>query len=348
VVSAPAPARSPWQRLYEAAHRYRAARWRARAERLPVAVWSVGNLHWGGTGKTPVVVAIATWLRDRGVRVAVLSRGYGRRGSGPLVVSTGRGPRVDPGRAGDEPWLLAEALPTVPVAVGERRSAAARLLLATLPAPPQLFLLDDGFSHLRLARDLDLLVLPARDPFGGGRLPPGGRLREPLAAAARAHALLLAGADVDGGRARQTGDALAPYGFLGPAFACEVQAAAARRVGADDAAITPAPPLLLVTGIAGPARVRAAAESVGLRVADHLAFGDHHAYPGRSLRRIERAAARAGAAAVLTTTKDRVKLAGRLSLPLWELPVAAAPEPAFWSWLAKRLPTSEARPTAAV
>ena len=104
----------------------------------------------------------------------------------------------------------------------------------------------------------------------------------------------------------------------------------------------PSGPLLLVTGIARPQRVRAAAEAAGLRIADHLAFRDHHRYPPRSLRRIERAAARAGAAGVLTTAKDRVKLAGRLALPLWELPVAAAPEPAFWIWLAARLPASAA------
>src|SRR5207302_965361 len=106
------------------------------------------------------------------------------------------------------PWLLAEQLPGVAVAVARRRADAGRLLLATLSRRPQLFLLDDGFSHLALARELDLLVLPAADPFGGGRLPPGGRLREPLAAAARAQALLLAGEAVSPARAREVGESL--------------------------------------------------------------------------------------------------------------------------------------------
>ena len=343
---APPPSRSPWQRLYAAAHRRRAARWSLRAERLSVPVWSVGNLHWGGTGKTPVVAAVAAWLRERGVAVAVLSRGYGRRGGGPLVVSTGAGPLVPPERAGDEPWLLADSLPGVPVAVAARRADAARLLLATLPSPPQLFLLDDGFSHLRLHRDLDLLVLPADDPFGGGRLLPSGRLREPLAATARADALLLTGEGATPEHAREIGEALAAYGFAGAAFACKTEPQSQRLVRSDEgpspavaSIVVPPGPLLLVTGIARPERVRRAAAAAGVTVSDHLAFADHHDYPPRSVRLIARAAERAGAAGVLTTAKDRVKLAGKLSLPLWELPVVAAPEPAFWSWLLSRLPT---------
>ncbi|HEV8240257.1 MAG TPA: tetraacyldisaccharide 4'-kinase [Thermoanaerobaculia bacterium] len=362
-MTAPPPSRSPWQRLYAAAHRRRVGYWSTRAERLPVPVWSIGNLHWGGTGKTPVVGAVASWLCERGVAVAVLSRGYGRRGSGPLVVSTGAGPLVLPERAGDEPWLLAESLPGVPVAVAARRIDAARLLLATLAAPPQLFLLDDGFSHLRLHRDLDLLALPDDDPFGGGRLLPSGRLREPLVATARAHAVLLTGAGATPERAREVSEALAAYGFAGAAFACVVRPQAPQLVKPADSservttraggssnhqknsqtvASINGPPgaLLLVTGIARPERVRRAAAAAGVTVADHVAFADHHAYPPRSVRLIARAAQRAEAVGVLTTAKDRVKLDGKLALPLWELPVTAAPEPAFWSWLSARLPAT--------
>jgi tetraacyldisaccharide 4'-kinase len=308
-------------------------------------VWSVGNLHWGGTGKTPVVSAVAAWLRENGERAAILSRGYGRRGGGgPLLVSRGEGPLVSPARAGDEPWLLAEQLPGVAVAVAARRAAAGRLLLATLAPPPTLFLLDDGFSHLRLARDLDVLVLPADDPFGGGRLLPGGRLREPLAAAARAHGVLLAGEAVTPSAAREVGAALGAHGFHGGAFACRMGVGEPRPVSAPPRAHgqaaprVEAGPWLLVTGVARAERVRRSAAAAGLAVADHLAFADHHDYPPHSLHIIARTAARSGAVAVLTTTKDRVKLTGRLPLPLWELPVAAAPEPAFWAWLTGRLP----------
>ncbi len=313
-------------------------------------VWSVGNLLWGGTGKTPVVAAVAAWLRDRGSPPALLSRGFGRRGRGPLVVSAGEGPIVSPAHAGDEPWMLAEQLPGVPVAVAARRADAARLLLSTLAVPPSLFLLDDGFSHLALARDLDLLVLPVEDPFGGGRLPPGGRLREPLAAAARAQALLLVGDGAGPAAAREVGTALVRHGFAGAAFACTTVAGPPRSVTARretgvpaGEAETPAAPLLLVTGIARPERVRRAAEAMGLAIVGHLSLPDHHSYPLSTLRRVARVAAQHGARAVLTTSKDRVKLAGRLELPLWELPVDARPEPAFWEWLAARLPVAAPR-----
>ena len=149
-VIAPPPSRSPWQRLYAAAHRRRAAHWRAHAERLPVPVWSVGNLHWGGTGKTPVVTAIAGWLHERGVAVAVLSRGYGRRGSGAVVVSA-RHWSADDARARRRRAVAAGGDAAGGTGRGSgtacRRGAAAARHAAVAP---QLFLLDDGFSHLRL------------------------------------------------------------------------------------------------------------------------------------------------------------------------------------------------------
>ena len=343
-VEAPAAPRSPWQRLYAAGHRWRQRHWAARAERLPAPVWSIGNLHWGGTGKTPLVLAVAAWLRDRGARVAVLSRGYGRRGGAPLLVSRGDGPLAGPAATGDEPWLLADELRGVAVAVASRRADAGRLLLAALDPPPQLFLLDDGFSHLRLHRDLDLLALPAADPFGGGRLPPAGRLREPLTSARRAGALLLTGADASADAARRVAEALRPWGFAGRGFACPTLSGAPRPVsgpgrppaGASDDG-EGGGRLLLVTGVASPGRVRASAEEQGVALAGHVAFRDHCPYGERELREIARAAAAARAGGILTTAKDRVKLAGRTALPLWELPVAARPEPAFWEWLAGEL-----------
>jgi len=358
----PPPSRSPWQLLYGAAHRARRRYWATRAARLPRPVVSVGNLHWGGAGKTPVVAAVAAHLRDRGLRVAVLSRGYGRSpaagggGRAVRVVSTGDGPLLGPEVAGDEPVLLAGELPGVAVLVAAERLAAGRHALEHLEPPPDLFVLDDGFSHLRLARDLDLLVLPAADPWGGGRLAPGGRLREPLAAAGRADAVLMTGeaAPGDGGDAAR---ALAGYGFRGPGFSAPARFGAPRRVagpseevagagrGGAGAALAPGTPVLLVSGIARPDSFARAAAGAGLRVAGELRFPDHHPYPEASLARILRAFAERGAAAVLTTAKDRVKLLGRLGLPLAELPMAAEPEPAFWDWLDRRLGLAPGRPS---
>lgn len=348
----PTPPTSPWQRLYGAAHRSRRARWGSRAARLPRPVISIGNLHWGGSGKTPLAAAIATHLCGRGEAVAILSRGYRSRGEGVRVISAGRPgrpeprPRLDPELAGDEPFLLALQLPEAAVIVCPDRAAAGRYALDHLEPPPDLFVLDDGFSHLRLARDLDLLAVPAADPFGGGRLLPGGRLREPLASAAAADAVLLTGRPeaLTAGDGPALARALAPFGFEGPGFTAPIRALPARAEegGRELLAGTG---VVLVSGVARPEGVRLAAEGLGLDVLAELRFGDHHAYPERSVRRIVRAVAASGADAVVTTTKDRVKLAAhreRLPVPLAEIPVLCEPEPAFFAWLDRRL--SELRP----
>jgi tetraacyldisaccharide 4'-kinase len=338
-LAAPPPPRSPWQLLYGAAHRWRRARWRHRARRLPRPVVSIGNLHWGGGGKTPLTAAVAAHLRDAGHRVCILSRGYGGRGRGVRVVSDGGAPLLGPDDAGDEPVLLAEMLPGVAVVVGGDRWQAGRQALESLPEAPDVFVLDDGFSHVMLARDLDLLAFPAADPFAGGRLLPAGRLREPLASARWADAALLTGAESPAaGAGRALADALRPHGFTGPAFACTLEVSPPRRP--DGRPLAAATPVLLVSAIARPDAFAAAARRAGVRVAGELTFPDHHAYPPASLRRIRAAAAEAGAEAVLTTAKDRVKLLSalpRLDLPLAELPVAARPETAFWRWFDRRL-----------
>ena len=158
-----------------------------RVHRLAAPVISVGNLTFGGTGKTPFVEFLARRMRFEGYRPAILSRGYGRRSRGVVVVSVGEGPLVAAEIGGDEPVALAARLPGVAVVVGERRVAAGEVaaLLNT-----DLFLLDDGFQHLALARDVNLLLLDSKDPFGGGKLFPAGRLREPLAAIERADAII--------------------------------------------------------------------------------------------------------------------------------------------------------------
>jgi tetraacyldisaccharide-1-P 4'-kinase len=403
-LEAPSLAGSPWQRLYGAAHRLRWRWYRGRARRLPRPVISIGNLHWGGGGKTPLVAAVAGHLRARGAAVCVLSRGYGGRGHGVQVVSRGGGPLLGPEAAGDEPVLLAGELPGVAVVVGADRWRAGAEALARLRPTPDVFLLDDGFSHLALHRDLDLLAFPAADPFGGGRLWPGGRLREPLAAVSRADAVLLtgtpggsradpgaagtdpvaAGAGPDapvsapggGGAAgfdlgrpagSGTGDGpglgasgaagpgssragpeggdgtgpgaelaaeLRPFGFAGPGFACPLRAGGAvLHTAAGAVPLPPGSKVLLVSGIARPEGFAATARELDFAIVDELRFPDHHTFPPASLAAIAARVAASGAAVVLVTGKDRVKLLRRLAAPLAELPITAEPEPAFWRWL---------------
>ena len=335
VIETPTRSWSPWQWLYAGAHRLRYAALRSRAQRLPRPVISVGNLHWGGGGKTPMVAAIAAHLRDAGLAVAILTRGYGSKGDGVRILSRGEGPLLGPKLAGDEPVLLAGQLLGVSIVVCPNRHRAGRHAMHRLEPAPDVFLLDDGFSHLALHRDLDLLVFPAADPFAGGRLAPGGRLREPLSAARRAGAVLLTGAGENAGAGAQLAAALEPWGFTGPGFASRTVTETPQMVGEGD--VRPGAKAVVVSGIARPEPFLDAVRRAGFEVAEHLDFQDHHPYPQASVEKIESAFKRHDAELVLTTGKDRVKLQGRLELPLAELPIRAQPEPGFFEWLDQRL-----------
>ncbi len=341
----PPPPTSLWQRAYGAAHRLRGRWWTERAGRLPRPVISVGNLHFGGSGKTPLTAALAAHFRDQGRRVCILSRGYASQGRGVRIVSDGGGPLLAPHVAGDEPVLLAAELPGVAVVVGPDRLYAGLQALHRLKPAPDLFLLDDGFSHLALRRDLDLLAFPAADPFAGGKLLPGGRLREPLSASARADAALLTGAPSSaagkGGLGEELADALRPYGFAGPGFASRTLPGAPRF--ADGRILPPGSLVFLISAIARPESFAETARTLGYEIRGELRFGDHFAYPDASLPKIEKAFATSGAQSLLATTKDGVKLRGRLAAPLAELPVRAEPEPAFWPWLDDALAQIESR-----
>ncbi|MCH9648525.1 MAG: tetraacyldisaccharide 4'-kinase [Deltaproteobacteria bacterium] len=330
VEQTPKPSRSPWQLFYGAGHRLRYAYYQRRGRRLPRPVISVGNLHWGGGGKTPLVASLAAHLRDMDLAVAVLSRGYKRKGRGVQVVSHGDGPLLGPSLAGDEPVLLAGEVRGVSLLVGEDRYEAGIHALERLDPEPQIFLLDDGFSHLRLRRDLDLLAFPSSDPFAGGRLFPGGRLREPLSSASRAHGVLLTGSSGDPQAGKRLAEALNPFGFRGQGFSSAVEVDRAELSPGRD--LPSGARVVLVSAIARPELFLASAQEAGFEVVDELRFPDHHDYPERSRERIREVWSQSGADAVLTTSKDRVKLLGKLSLPMAQLPIRAVPETAFWSW----------------
>ncbi len=318
------------------------ARWyatgRLAAETLPRPTISVGNITFGGTGKTPFVEFLARRLRFEGWRPAILSRGYGRRSRGVVVVGEGAGPLVSAEEGGDEPVALARAAaPGVCVVVGERRGAAAARALAL---GADLFLLDDGFQHLAVRREVDLLLLDARDPFGGGRLPPRGRLREPLDAIARADAIVFTRTD----RGLPRLDALETVARLAPGkpvFRARLRAAALHDES--DAPIAAGAiaerRLLAVCGIANPSSFAASLSELGLAAEERLEFRDHQRYGPRELARIRDAAARTGASLVVTTEKDAVKLAGRAGLPLVAVRLSVGiEEPGFFPFLAARLP----------
>ena len=333
--------------LYAHIARTRRRSWQdaSRQRRLGRPVISVGNLRVGGSGKTPTVAHVAALLREMGERPAILSRGYARRHApdGVVVVSDGKQLRADVRSGGDEPLMLARALATVPVLVSRDRHLAGVLAERTCGAT--VHILDDGFQHLPLYRDVDLLVVSQED-VADARTLPGGRLREPLDAARCADALLVPGVSPEAARelAGRLGvkSAFALVRSAGPALRLDLMAAAA-----------PAPaavPVLAVAGIARPDRFFAEIEAGGWIVAGALPYRDHHAYGARDIERIWEAAKACGARAVMTTEKDLMRLLPfrPLPFPLYWLPMTVRIEPAaeFRGWLAARLQDARTSPEA--
>ena len=300
--------------------------------RLPHAVVSVGNLVVGGSGKTPVAALVARILLQDGERPAILSRGYARRErlDGVVVVSDGHDVLEPASRAGDEPFMLATALPGVPVLVCEDRYLAGQL--AHRRFGTTVSILDDGFQHLQLARDVDLLLVSPADL--DEMVLPAGRLREPLAAAMAAHALVVPGSAEDAERV----SALLGVGHW---FALQV-----RNQEPASATLTREKPVVAVAGIARPQRFFQALAGDGWDVAGRIAFPDHHWFTAADLARVDAAAGAARAAAVLTTEKDFARLAGLPStrVPWVAVPLHAAIEPAgqFRDWLRQRIAAARA------
>ncbi|MBN1848269.1 MAG: tetraacyldisaccharide 4'-kinase [Deltaproteobacteria bacterium] len=186
------PALAPLAFLYGVAVRLRIMGRKTifKSKSLPGSVISIGNLCVGGTGKTPATCMLAEWALREGYRVVVLSRGYaGKHQKKILEVSNGKEIHAGPVEAGDEPYLIAKRLPGVPVIVSKKRYLAGLHALHRFRA--NLFILDDGFQHLTLKRNLDMVLIDAADPFGNGRLLPWGPLREPLAQLERANVVIM-------------------------------------------------------------------------------------------------------------------------------------------------------------
>jgi tetraacyldisaccharide 4'-kinase len=270
--------------------------------RAPVPVVSVGNLTVGGTGKTPLVTWLASRLLDAGRKPAVVSRGYrGTAGRGPRVVSGGDGPTCGAEECGDEPYLLAESLPGLAVVVGRNRAAGAETA-ARLGC--DVVILDDGFQHRRLARDLDIVLLDADSPFGNERLLPAGPLREPLVALARADLVLITRSHPDH-KCEDIRRVVRRYNASVPILRADH-----RRIGFFDAAgrqVARPRRALVFCGIGNPGSFRSDVEAEGVEIVGFEPRRDHHRYDSSDLASL-RSRASALDAALLTTEKDRVRL----------------------------------------
>jgi tetraacyldisaccharide 4'-kinase len=307
------------------------AREPARVRRLARPVVSVGNLSVGGSGKTPMVAHLARLLREKGERPVILSRGYARRRPSACVTIVSDGTSVLAGldTSGDEPLMLAEMLPDVPVLVCADRFLAGRVAEQQLSAT--VHLLDDGFQHIALARDVDLLLVDDEDL--SDEVIPAGRLREPIENASRADALL-----VPQGAAERTTDVLSASTrfFVRRAIDAPREVTAGALEG-----IASGARVVAAAGIARPERFFADLAAAGWVLATSLGFPDHRAFTQRDVRRIVEAVKDANASLVLTTQKDAVRLRGcdLSGLRVAAVPLAVTVEPAepFSDWLMSRI-----------
>lgn len=289
---------APAEALYQAANGVRRWSYRAgivKARKLPQVVVSIGNVAIGGSGKTPATIAVARHLTDCGERVAILSRGYGRSDESSIARVMGN----DSHQFGDEPILLYRSLPTIPIVVGADRHAAARWLLEREEV--DIFILDDGFQHLALARDVDIVI---DDPTS--------RYARERRAAIRHADLILSRSGGTGFHFVMRARGLASAGGREP-----VDALAGKRVAA-------------FSGIARNERFFELLRSLGAELVFEKGFRDHHRYTAVEIESLRNAANEAGADRIVTTEKDLVKIdAPDISALLVEMEI----EPAFYERL---------------
>jgi tetraacyldisaccharide 4'-kinase len=257
-----------------------------------------------------MVILLSQKLTQRGLRVAVVTRGYGGEGEGGLlVVSDGERVRETYPRVGDEPLLLARKLPGIPVIMAADRRAGCEFAIARFGA--EVILLDDGFQHLQMERDLDILLFDGANPFGYGYLLPRGLLREPLSALRRADLLVIT-TPIPGGSFQDLERVLKGYTSV-PIL----QAVYTPTICTDLQSGEPIPwevvrsqKVLAFSGIANPANFERTLRSAGIHSCQHLGFADHHPYGPEDLRKIHRVMEEHGATMALTTEKDAVRLEG--------------------------------------
>jgi tetraacyldisaccharide 4'-kinase len=306
---------APLGQLYGVAMKARRALYdsgRLRVNELPAPVISVGNLTTGGTGKTPLVEWIARDLARTGRRVCILTRGYGRQSSGTrVVVSDGKEIISAAAEAGDEPLLLAETLKGLSAVISDAdRVTAARWAFENLHS--QVFVLDDGFQHLRVARDLNILTIDATNPWGNRRLLPAGILRESPAELARADCIVITRADDPTSSEELRREIAAQSG--GPIFCSRMRLKGLRGVGREtgqpsiageeirDASVA------AFCGLGHPESFFSLLKRNGYRLSHTQVFRDHHTYTQSDINRVAQHSIAGGARFLLTTAKDEVKL----------------------------------------
>jgi tetraacyldisaccharide 4'-kinase len=301
----------PLSYLYGLAVRLRLTAYQRKKRRsLPGFVVSIGNLTVGGTGKTPAACMLAQWALDEGYRVAILSRGYGGWYKGKVLeVSDGDRISTGPLEAGDEPYLMAKKLQGVPVIVSPKRYLAGEF--AHKKFRTNFFILDDGFQHLALERNLDLVLLDASNPFGNGYLLPRGPLREPVSELKRADAFIITRSGPDG--STELIDDLKNRFPSKPIFKSDhlpEKIVIPSRKSVHNVDLINNKGIMGFAGIARPDVFMETLTELGAELVFFKVFRDHHPYQRREIHELMTEKRRLNADYLLTTEKDWVRMEG--------------------------------------
>lgn len=267
-------------------------------EHARVPVVSVGNITTGGTSKTPMTILLAEMLMQRGIRIAVVARGYRRRSKGVVVVSDGVSRRLPVEETGDELAIIADRLPGVIVIAATRRIEGVRCAVERYNA--ECVLLDDGFQHRQLYRDMDIVMVDAATLDPRAALLPMGVLREPLASLRRAHVLCC----LDRSYTSKC-QSMVPHAYV---LTASVELAGLYTLGGSPYEFTGTSPAVAVCGIAHPERFVSFLTQHGIDVVEYIFFRDHHWYTARDVQSILAQAQSVGVEWIVTTEKDAIKL----------------------------------------
>ncbi len=282
--------------------------------RLPSKVISIGNITLGGTGKTPAVINLAKEAIKRGYKPCILTRGYKGKAKDTCFISKGDGPILDTRQAGDEAWLMAEKLRGIPVVKGSDRFRAGifalendQLSIVNLQYS-KLFILDDGFQHWKLHRDIDVVLIDATNPFGNRRLFPEGIMREPFDALERADIIVITKSDIAGKEAvSDISREIKKHNDKAPVFSASHKPSgtinAAGEINISNALRNKK--IYAFSGIANPAYFQATLRSMGADIINFRKYRDHHFYSQKDMDKIRNDSMGLD---IVTTEKDLVKL----------------------------------------
>jgi tetraacyldisaccharide 4'-kinase len=310
-----------------------------KTKKLPFKVISIGNITLGGTGKTPAVIAVSLEAKKRGFKPCVLTRGYRGSIKSPCLLGSNNNNSETTQKAGDETVLMTNNLENIPVVKGVNRFLAGMYAIGELgPRSIDLFILDDGFQHWQLYRDVDILLIDSLNPFGNGKLFPEGILREPVASIKRADIIIITKTDM------ATRDAVPSitkkirgYNNDAPVFTAQHRPVSLLSISGEIKGINTLENMdaYVFAGIANPVYFQSMLRSLGVNIKDFRKFRDHHKYSMRDIKKIEK---EAGDNFIITTEKDLVKLRElNVKLNVYALKIEFSTNPEFYDVLFKLL-----------